>query len=74
MYKDKDKQREASKERMRRYRERKQGVTTEGVTSQGVTTASPPQTLTDVELLNSWARGEGTQYQQALVALGQLYK
>lgn len=34
MYKDKDKQREASKARMKRYRARKQGVTSEGVTNQ----------------------------------------
>ena len=40
MYKDQDKAREASKERMRRYREKGrniQGVTSEGVTGQGVT-------------------------------------
>ena len=34
MYKDKDKQREATKERVRRYREKQKGVTkTKGVTS-----------------------------------------
>lgn len=37
MYKDKDRQRQASKERMRRYRERAKGVTSQGVTVEGVT-------------------------------------
>jgi hypothetical protein len=37
MYKDKQKQREANKERQRRYRESKKGVISEGVTEQGVT-------------------------------------
>lgn len=38
-YKDKEKAKEASKERMRRYRE---GVTKEGVTEQGVTRLFAP--------------------------------
>lgn len=37
MYKDKDKEREAAKERMRRHRAQQKGVTSEGVTSEGVT-------------------------------------
>jgi len=37
MYKDKVKQREATLERVRRYREKQKGVTTEGVTEKGVT-------------------------------------
>ena len=47
MYKDKNKEREASKERMRRYRQK--GVT-EGVTSEGVTqgvTSSPAYHILD---------------------------
>ena len=38
MYKDKDKQRAAQRETMRRYR-RKQGITKEGITGQGITQA-----------------------------------
>ena len=41
MYKNKDKQREASKERMRRYRARQKGVTEQGVTTEGVTETEP---------------------------------
>ena len=41
MYKDKEKQKEAAKERIRRYRERQKGVTLEGVTEQGVTQYHP---------------------------------
>ena len=37
MYKDKEKQQEAQRERTRRYRERQKGVTEQGVTSEGVT-------------------------------------
>ncbi len=37
MYMDKEKQREAGKERIRRYRDKQKGVTSEGVTGQGVT-------------------------------------
>lgn len=37
MYKDKDKQKQASKARQRRYRAKQKGVTSEGVTIKGVT-------------------------------------
>lgn len=36
-YKDKDKQREAQRERTRRYRAKQKGVTSKGVTGKGVT-------------------------------------
>ena len=41
MYKDKEKQREAARERIRRYRDKQKGVTSEGVTNQGVTPYHP---------------------------------
>ena len=37
MYKDKEVEREATRERMRRYRGRQKGVTRQGVTTKGVT-------------------------------------
>ncbi len=40
MYKDKEKQKESSKERVRRYRQKQKGVTSEGVTKEGVTYSS----------------------------------
>jgi len=40
-YKDPIKAREASKERMKRYREQQQGVTRQGVTGEGVTRYRP---------------------------------
>ena len=36
MYKDKDKQKEANKERQRRYRDKQKGVTSEGVTEKAL--------------------------------------
>lgn len=65
---DEDRQREASKERMRRYRERNKGVTSEGVTEQSVTKA-----LSGKELLDSWALSKGTEYQHRLGVLAQHY-
>lgn len=53
MYKDREKQKEASKERMRRYRDRQgvtKGVTTQGVTSEGVTELKwPPRWMTPAQ-------------------------
>ena len=46
MYKDKEAQKEANKERVRRYRERQKGVTSEGVT-EGVTSWGEPVILSD---------------------------
>ena len=37
MYKEKEAEREATRERVRRYRGRRKGVTSEGVTMEGVT-------------------------------------
>ena len=45
MYKDKNKQREADKERARRYRAKQKGVTIEGVTAKGVTDVPPDEVL-----------------------------
>ena len=50
-YKDKDKAREASRERIRRYRDKAKGVTTEGVTSEGVTYHNDREELTARGLL-----------------------
>lgn len=36
-YKDAERQKQASKEAMKRHRERKQGITSEGITPQGTT-------------------------------------
>lgn len=81
MYKDRDRQREAQKERTRRYRAKQKGVTLEGVTMQGVTQsitnitqADVPKTLTDRELLESWARGEGSEYQRRMGVLAAHYR
>lgn len=46
-YSDKDKEREATRERVRRYRESQKGVTSEGVTEQGVT---PPRMVLGQDL------------------------
>lgn len=46
MYKDKEKQKEVNRERVRRYREKQKGVTSEGVTEEGVT---PPVTPSPVD-------------------------
>ena len=43
MYKDKDKQREASRERQRRYKARHKGVTSEGVTDKALPGEPIPQ-------------------------------
>lgn len=82
-YKDKDKQREADRLRQKRRRDKikAKGVTIEGgVTNQAVTAeasditvASPPQTMTDAELLNSWAAGNGTEYQRRMGVLANHY-
>jgi len=49
MYKDKEKEREAARERMKRYRQKgvTKGVTSEGVTGQGVTYPDIIDKLTD---------------------------
>lgn len=44
MYKDKEKQKEATKDRVRRYRDKQKGVTKEGVTGLGVTSNVRPTT------------------------------
>lgn len=41
MYKDKDKQREANRERQRRYKAKHKGVTSEGVTDESITFVTP---------------------------------
>ncbi len=76
-YKDAEKQKEAGRERQRRYRD-KQNVTPnvtpgidgpkwwpEDVVKMSATAA--------VALLQSWARGEGTDYQQTLGKLAATY-
>jgi len=47
MYKDKEKQKEATAERVRRYRNKQKGVTSEGVTQQGVTYPAILRALVD---------------------------
>ncbi len=42
MYKDKGKRKESDKNRQRRYREKRKGVTDEGVTDEGVTSLDKP--------------------------------
>ncbi len=79
-YKDKDKQREASKEAMRRYRER-QGITQQGITPASlvmpvITTIEDIKALTYAQakaILDSWLNGHGTEYQYRLAKLGQAY-
>ncbi len=81
-YKDKDKQREAQRERTRRYRAKQKGVTSEGVTPEGATGLVIPTTIEQVKaltpdqakaILNSWAEGKGTEYQRRLGLLAQCY-
>jgi len=53
MYKDKEAQREATKERVRRYRNKEKGVTKQGVTSEKEQGVTEPQyvTLSDGQVL-----------------------
>lgn len=47
MYADKIKEKEATKERVRRYREKQKGVTKEGISGEGVTVPAIVKALTD---------------------------
>ena len=86
MYKDRDQQKQASKEAMRRYRAKQKGITDKGITNEGITGVPDviPAKLTQEDinkmsadevqaLLNSWAEGKGTVYQQRLAILGRQY-
>lgn len=60
MYKDKDKQREAGKERVRRYRDKHKGVTSEGVTDKALpdgTMSIETLTMMDVGCGNKLTHG-----------------
>ena len=89
MYKDKDKQRVAAREAMRRKRAK--GIT-KGITGQGITSGPiviPARYITDATgarhkvdyegrrksyaVLKAWAEGKGTAWQQALGKLGLHY-
>ncbi len=89
MYKDIDKQKEAQRERTRRYRDKQKGVTSEGVTVKALheqiltELANPAEHIsqalarakqqTDEQLLDDWQAGRGTAYQQRLATLSQQY-
>jgi len=47
-YKDKEKQKETTLERVRRYREKQKGVTSEGVTTKGVTEKTPQERAREI--------------------------
>lgn len=84
-YKDKDKQRQAVKASVKRHRDQQKGIT-QGSES---TTTVIPLTLTDAcgkvhkidyegwakdrALLESWAKGEGMEYQRSLGILAMKY-
>ena len=77
-YKDRDKQREAVRLAVKRHRHR-QDIVKQSITERGIT---EPKTIADVKalipdqaraVLNSWAAGNGTSYQQGLGKLAQHY-
>ena len=78
-YKDAEKQKEANRAANKRYREHTQGITANGITEQGITHHPPDvmpdiKPMTDRELLDFWAAGNGTMYQQSLGWLAEQYR
>ena len=79
MYKDKSKQKDAVKAATKRYRHRKQGITSEGITRTIVDACGNTHQI-DFEgrrelhsKIVSWARNEGTEYQRRLGLLSLQY-
>ena len=68
-YKDKDRQREANREWVRQKRAKDKGSTSAGSTDLDLCTTA----LTDKQILQAWAEGNGNDYQQGLGVLAAQY-